>query len=108
MRRISWTIIALSFLLSSCVTPKEYVYMFPDPVKLPTLEESISPDMMEDVHAPLDLVMEPKTVGDILHNMQEYQNGYMVMRSYSYALEEYINRIIAIHNGIKDGEDGSI
>lgn len=108
MRRILWTIIAIS-LLSGCSTPYEYVYVYPDPVRLPTIEEAISPDIQERLDEPLDLVMEPETVGDILKNMAEYQQAYILYHEYSDALEEYINRIISIHNGdIKDGENGSL
>lgn len=109
MRKILWPIIALS-LLVSCQTPPEYIVVNPDPAELPTLEEAISAELRARVMEPLDLVMEPQTVGDILHNMEEYQQGYLLMKSYSTALEEYVDDIITIHNngGIKDGTHGNV
>lgn len=110
MRRISWIIIGISLLLGSCTTPVEYRYVFPEPVKLPSVDEAISRSLTDEVNKPLDLIREPKTVGDVLHNMQEYQQGYILMKRYSGALKDYIDTIITIHNdgGIKDGSNGDI
>ena len=108
MRRLSWIIITISILVS-CATPTEYIYVYPDPVELPGIEQVISPELRERINKPLDLVMEPETVGDLLNNMQEYQQGYLLMREYSSALEEFIDEIITIHNqggAIKDGTHG--
>ena len=105
MRRISWIIIAVS-LLAGCSTPFEYVYVYPDPVQLPGLDSVISQSLREEIDKEPDLIYEPETVGDILHNMQEYQQAYIVQREYSKALEDYLEDIIVIHNnnGIKEGE----
>ena len=96
----------LSLLLFSC-TSTEYVYVRDEPAELPTLEESIDPALMEEIKRPLDVVMHPETTSDLLKNLSEYQNGYFMYKGYSEALEAYIDRIIAIHNGgtIKDGEN---
>lgn len=110
MRRISWIIIAIS-LLTSCVTPREYVYVYPDPIELPGIDSVISKDLRDRIEEPLNLVMEPETVGDLLNNMHEYQQGYLLFREYSEALEEFIDEIIAIHNkggAIKDGTKNGI
>ena len=105
MRRISCLIIAAISLLVGCSTPYEYVYVYPDPVQLPGLDSVISPALREELEREPDLIYEPETVGDILHNMQEYQAAYIVQLKYSHALEDYIEEIIAIHNdgGIKEG-----
>ena len=109
MRRLSWIIIAIS-LLVSCQTPIEYIYVDSEPVELPKLSEVISPELQKRISEPLDIVRAPDTVGDLLHNMQEYQRAYIMMMDYSDALEEYIDAIVTIHNGggIKDGKDVSI
>lgn len=114
MRRISWiTILAAlsASLLSSCVTPPEYIYVYPDPAHLPSIDEVISVELRRALSDKLDLVREPATVGDILHNMNEYQQAYLLQLRYSAALEDYIDDIITIHNGqgvIKDGTDVSV
>lgn len=104
MRRILCLVISLiSLLLSSCGTT-DYVYIHDEPVELPFLEEVIDGELLGEVRKPLDLVRDPGTTGDIIHNMAEYQRGYFLMERYSDALEDYIDTIIQIHNGgIKDG-----
>ena len=106
MRRILCLVISLiSLLLSSCGTT-DYVYVYEDPVQLPFLEDAIDPEILSGVKEPLDLIISPATTGDLMHNMAEYQRGYILMNEYSTALEEYIDTIITIHNGgIKDGEE---
>ena len=107
MRRTSCLIIALSLLLASCTTPVEYVYVRNEPAQLPTLAEAVGGEAINEAHSALDLIMEPETIGDLLHNIQEYQRGYVTLSEYSAALEEYIDAIVLIHNdgGIKDGKN---
>lgn len=104
MRKISCLIIASLFLLSSC-SSTEYVYVHDEPAQLPSLEEAVDPALMDEIKMPLDVVEKPETTRDLLKNMYEYQNGYFLYKGYSEALEVYIDKIVAIHNGgdIKDG-----
>lgn len=108
MRRISWIIIAIS-LLVSCQTPKEYIYVYPDPEPFPSIDEVISPELREEIDRPLDIIRAPETVGDLLHNTQEYQMAFFRTKDYADALEKYIDTIVSIHNGdAKENADVSI
>ena len=93
--------------LASCATPTDYIYVDHKPVQLPLLEEAVGIDLLKNVNRPLDVVRVPETVGDLLHNMQEYQRAYIELCRYSEALEKYIDTIVTIHNdgGIKDGTE---
>lgn len=47
----------------------------------------------------LNLISQPQTVEDLLHNMSEYRNGYTIWRTYGISLERYINEIKTVIDG---------
>lgn len=77
----------------SCATPQTktvYVTVKPREISLPSLNEYTDKTGLE---GKLDLISQPQTVEDILHNMSEYRNGYYVWKTYGISLEKYINEI---------------
>lgn len=70
-------------LLMSCQSV-EYIPLTPDVPSLPEAEEGLSTD---------DLIEEPETVYDLLHNSVVYEHLYYLWHDYSQILLDYIKDI---------------
>ena len=76
----------------SCTSP-EYVFVEPESLTIPTVEEFVDADTLKFVHMDPPVVEEPQTVNDLLTNIAAYRDAYLISRTYWDALEDYIDAV---------------
>lgn len=97
--------ISIFAILSSigCATPQteyRYITIKPKEITIPDISEYAD---KTELDKPLDLVSQPDTVSDVLHNMSEYRNAYVLWRTYSISLEEYISTVAEVIDAYNKG-----
>ena len=85
----------------SCATPQteyRYITIKPREIEIPKLDDYVNSGALKKS---LSLIEKPETATDLLINLSEYRNAYVVWRTYGIELEKYISdvkRIIDAYN----------
>lgn len=75
-----------------CASPK-YIYVEPEAITVPTVAEFVDEVTYELVHTVPDIIEEPETVADLIHNISAYRDFAYISQVYAYALEDYIDAV---------------